>query len=128
MSQQKPRRSAPDFTQGVDLSAVSDGTMLLGHAHGEPVLLVRRGEELLAIGAICTHYGAPLDQGLLVGDTVRCPWHHACFSLRTGQALRAPALDPVSCWRVEVVHGVTPTDQPVGAVFVREKLEPSKPQ
>jgi len=92
MSQQKPKLSGPDFTQGVDLSAVSDGTMLLGHAHGEPVLLVRRGEELLAIGAICTHYGASLDQGLLVGDTVRCPWHHACFSLRTGEAVRAPAL------------------------------------
>ena len=86
-------------------SAIADGAMLLGHAHGEPVLLARRGDELFAIGAICTHYGAPLEQGLLVGDTVRCPWHHACFSLRTGEALRAPALNPVSCWRVEQQDG-----------------------
>ena len=96
MSDEKAKLSGPDLTQGVELSTVPDGTMLLGHAQGEPVLLVRRGDEVFAIGAICTHYGAPLEQGLLVGDTVRCPWHHACFSLRTGEALRAPALDPVS--------------------------------
>ena len=90
-----------------------------GTAHGESVLLARRGNELFAIGNICTHYGAPLNEGLLVDDTVRCPWHHACFSLRTGEALRAPALDPVSRWRVE---------QRDGAVYVREKLERAHPQ
>jgi NADPH-dependent 2,4-dienoyl-CoA reductase/sulfur reductase-like enzyme/nitrite reductase/ring-hydroxylating ferredoxin subunit len=93
--------------------------MLLGHAHGEPVLLARRGDELFAIGAICTHYGASLAEGLLVGDTVRCPWHHACFSLRTGAALRPPALDPVSCWSVQ---------QRDGSVFVGEKLAHAKEQ
>ena len=131
MSEDKKELSGPDLTLATELSTIPDGTMLLGHANGEPVLLARRGDEVFAIGAICTHYGAPLEQGLLVGDTVRCPWHHACFSLRTGEALRAPALDPVSCWRVEAVRGLarqsTPTDQPVGAVFVREKLEPFAP-
>lgn len=127
MSEEKAKLSGPDLTQGVELSTLLDGTMLLGHACGEPVLLVRRGDELFAIGAICTHYGAPLEQGLLVGDTVRCPWHHACFNLRTGEALRAPALDPVSCWRVEEVRDLarqfTPVEQRVGAVYVRKKLE-----
>src|SRR5512140_2617658 len=93
--------SGPDLAKGVALSIIADGAMLLGHAHGEPVLLARRGNALFAIGAVCTHYGAPLADGLLVDETVRCPWHHACFSLRTGAALRAPALDPVSCWRGE---------------------------
>ena len=79
--------------------------MLLGHAHGEPVLLARRGNDLFAIGATCTHAGAPLVDGLMVGETVRCPWHHACFSLRTGDALRAPALDGVSSWQVEQRNG-----------------------
>ncbi len=123
----------PDLTLGVELSAIAEGAMLLGHALGEPVLLVRRGDEVFAIGAICTHYGAPLAAGLLVDDTVRCPWHHACFDLRTGEALRAPALNPVSVWRVEQVRDVarqfTPLEQTIGAVFVREKLTPAaRPQ
>ena len=132
MSEETAKLSGPDLTQGVELSTVPDGTMLLGHARGEPVLLARRGDELFAIGAVCTHYGAPLEQGLLVRDTVRCPWHHACFSLRTGEALRAPALDPVSRWRVEEVRDLarqfTPAETPVGAVYVREKLESASRQ
>lgn len=106
MTEPAKELSGPDLTKGIALSKVADGAMLLGHAHNEPVLLVRRGKELFAIGALCTHYGAPLADGLLVGDTVRCPWHHACFSLRTGEALRAPALDRVSCWHVEQRDGM----------------------
>src|SRR6185312_11980817 len=127
MSDEKTVLKGPDLTQGIELSRIADGTMLLGHARGEPVLLARRGDELFAIGAICTHYGAPLETGLLVGDTVCCPWHHACFSLSTGEALRAPALAAVSCWRVSEVRDAarqfTPAEQPVGAVYVSEKLE-----
>ncbi len=130
MSEEKTKLSGPDLTQGVELSTIPDGTMLLGHAQGEPVLLARRGDEVFAIGAICTHYGAPLEQGLLDGDTVRCQWHHACFSLRTGETLRAPALNPVSHWRVEhwhreevrdVARQFTPVETPVGSVYVQEK-------
>jgi NADPH-dependent 2,4-dienoyl-CoA reductase/sulfur reductase-like enzyme/nitrite reductase/ring-hydroxylating ferredoxin subunit len=131
MSEEKATLSGPDLTQGVELSSIPDGTMLLGHAQGEPVLLARRGDEVFAIGAICTHYGAPLEQGLLDGDTVRCQWHHACFSLRTGEALRAPALNPVSHWRVEhwhreevrdVARQFTPVETPAGSVYVQEKF------
>ncbi len=102
----------PDFAAGIDAAALADGAMLVGHVGGEAVLLARRGEELFAIGAACSHYHGPLAEGLMVGETVRCPWHHACFSLRTGAALRAPALDPLPSWRVERVGG---------QVFVREK-------
>ena len=84
-----------DFSQGVPVSEIADGGMLLGQVAGEAVLLARRGQELSAIGGECTHYHGPLAEGVLVGETVRCPWHHACFSLRTGEALRAPALNPV---------------------------------
>jgi 3-phenylpropionate/trans-cinnamate dioxygenase ferredoxin reductase subunit len=105
----------PDLAAGVPASSVKDGSMLLGHVNDEPVLVARTGGALYAIGATCTHYGGPLAEGLIVGDTVRCPWHHACFSLRTGEALRAPALDRVSCFRVEETDGT---------VFVREAVEP----
>ncbi len=111
--------TGPDLGQGVAFGDLADGGMLAGHAGSEAVLLVRRGEDFFAIGAVCTHYGAPLADGLVVGDTVRCPWHHACFSLRTGEALRAPGLNPVSCFRVE---------RRGGAVYVQEKLQKAAPR
>jgi NADPH-dependent 2,4-dienoyl-CoA reductase/sulfur reductase-like enzyme/nitrite reductase/ring-hydroxylating ferredoxin subunit len=95
----------PDLAQGVAASDVPEGGMLLGHAHGEPVLLVRRRGDVSAIGATCTHYGGPLADGLVIGDSIRCPWHHACFSLRTGEPVRAPALNPVPCFRVHTEGG-----------------------
>src|SRR4051812_7562285 len=91
----------PDLAKGIPLADLADGTTLLGHAGGEPVLVVRRGGELLAIGANCTHYDAPLADGIIVGDTVHCPMHHACFNLRTGQPT-APAFKPVASWNVEL--------------------------
>ncbi|MGH7933338.1 MAG: FAD-dependent oxidoreductase [Candidatus Binataceae bacterium] len=102
---QQANLTGPDFASGVSLSEFSDGGMLQGHARGEPILVARRGDNYFAIGAICTHYGAPLVDGIMAGDTVRCPWHHACFSLRTGEALRAPALSAVTSWRTETRDG-----------------------
>ncbi len=93
--------SGPDLGAGIDASSLGAGEKVLGHAGGEAVFLVRLGDDFAAIGATCTHYGGPLSEGAIVGETVRCPWHHACFSLRTGEALAAPALSPVACWRVE---------------------------
>ena len=101
-----PPLTGPDLVvEGLALTDLADGTMTTGHAQGEAVLLARRGEKIFAISANCSHLGAPLGKGLLVGDTVRCPWHHACFSLRTGDALRAPALSPQPCWTVEPRDG-----------------------
>jgi 3-phenylpropionate/trans-cinnamate dioxygenase ferredoxin reductase subunit len=92
--------TGPDLQSGVPAGQVPDGG-LAGHAGGKPVFLVRRGSEWFAIGAVCTHYSGPLPEGLIVDDTLRCPWHHACFSLRTGEALRPPALNDAICWKVE---------------------------
>jgi apoptosis-inducing factor 3 len=114
MGAEQSSPTGPDLTQGISIDALADGQMLLGHVGQEAVLLARRGAEIFAIGATCTHYGGPLAEGLLVDDTVRCPWHHACFSLRTGEALHAPALSPVARWQVE---------QRDGKVLVRDKQE-----
>jgi NADPH-dependent 2,4-dienoyl-CoA reductase/sulfur reductase-like enzyme/nitrite reductase/ring-hydroxylating ferredoxin subunit len=121
----------PDLAAGVPASSVPRGGMLLGHAQGKAVLVARVGDELFALGATCTHYSGPLGEGLVVGDTVRCPWHHACFSLRSGEALRAPALNPVACWEVSQ-HGDTivvgrelPTHDGATAVPGRKPIDAS---
>jgi apoptosis-inducing factor 3 len=97
--------TGPDLSAGIPISEVEEGQMLAGHAEGQPVLLVRRGGEWFAVGAVCSHYSGPLHEGLLVEDTVRCPWHHACFSLRTGEALRPPGLNDLTSWRVQQRDG-----------------------
>ena len=116
MSEQKKEPSGPDLTAGVSAAALRKEGQILGHVGKDDVLVVQVGHEILAVGARCTHYRGPLAEGLVVGDTVRCPWHHACFSLRTGEHLRAPALDPIACWRVE---------QTGDGIVVKEKLPPS---
>ncbi len=105
MSQPAPL-NGPDLRAGVALDALQEGRPLLGHVDGEAVLLVRCGTDIDAVSAACTHYGGPLAEGLVVGDTIRCPWHHACFSLRNGAVLGPPGLSPLRCWQVEVRDGI----------------------
>jgi NADPH-dependent 2,4-dienoyl-CoA reductase/sulfur reductase-like enzyme/nitrite reductase/ring-hydroxylating ferredoxin subunit len=108
--------AGPDLAQGV---ASSDfGESLLGHVGDQDVLLVRSGSEIFAIDAYCSHYHGPLAEGLVVGDSIRCPWHHACFDLRTGEATRAPALNALAVWQVEREGEL---------IFVRKKREQRKP-
>ncbi|HJZ83725.1 MAG TPA: FAD-dependent oxidoreductase [Polyangia bacterium] len=101
MSTQDTQLAGPDLKQGVALSELAEGATLLGHADGEAVLLARRGNQVFAVGATCTHYSGPLAEGLFIGHQVRCPWHHACFDVRTGEAAGPPALNPIACWQVE---------------------------
>src|SRR5215831_16063719 len=114
MDEEQSMPKGPDLALGVKLSDIANGALLGGHVGDEAVLLARRGNDFFAIGSTCSHYGGPLAEGLMVDDTVRCPWHHACFSLRSGEAVGAPAFNPVSCWRVEKRDG---------KVFVRQRIE-----
>jgi apoptosis-inducing factor 3 len=118
MAEKQAQPVGPDLALGVAASELPDDGKIVGHVGQEPVLLMRRSANVFAIGAQCTHYNGPLAEGLIVDDTVRCPWHHACFDLRTGEALHAPAFSPVDTWRVE---------QRAGKIFVREKnAQPEK--
>src|SRR4051812_45103821 len=105
----------PDFRNGFAIQDLPDGGSVAGRVDSEDAILVRQGDQLFAVGAYCTHYHGPLAEGLVVGDTVRCPWHHAAFDLRTGEAVRTPAFNPVSCWNVT---------QRDGKIFVTGKKEP----
>jgi NADPH-dependent 2,4-dienoyl-CoA reductase/sulfur reductase-like enzyme/nitrite reductase/ring-hydroxylating ferredoxin subunit len=116
MADETPAQSGPDLTKGVASTDLVDGR-LVGHVGDDAVLLVQAGSEIFAVGAQCSHYHGPLGDGLVVGTSVRCPWHHACFDLRSGEAVRAPALSPIDCWKVE---------QRDGKIFVKQKLPSPK--
>ena len=116
MSAEQSKPKGPNFVHGITLGDIPDGGMVGGHVGDDAVLLARRGNEMFAIGSTCSHYGGPLAEGLMVGETVHCPWHHARFSLRTGEAVAAPAFNPMPCWRVEMREG---------KAFVREKIDQS---
>ncbi|HEX8908328.1 MAG TPA: FAD-dependent oxidoreductase [Anaeromyxobacteraceae bacterium] len=115
MSQSSGPPPGPDLTQGVELSDLPDGGTLLGHVGGDAVLLVRAGDEVFAVAARCTHYGGPLAEGIVAGTEVRCPWHHACFDARTGEATRPPALNPLRRWSVERRGARIAVGQPLAA-------------
>src|SRR5438128_10176842 len=100
MAEAQSELEGPDFEKGCEIDKLAEGGMLLGHAFGEAILVARRGEELFAIGATCTHYGGPLAKGLMVDYTGCCRWHPARFDLRSGEAIAAPALSDTSCWKI----------------------------
>src|ERR1700760_1020703 len=118
MAEPQAGPTGPDLSQGIAADTFT-GETLLGHVGDEEVLLVRSGSEIFAIDAHCSHYHGPLADGLVVGETIRCPWHHACFDLRSGEATCAPALNPLSVWQVE---------RESERIFVRGKREQPKPR
>ncbi len=118
MNESSQLLTGPDFSNGIALADIPAAGMFLGRVGSDSALLVRQNGTLFAIGAICPHYGAPLVDGLLVDETIRCPWHHACFKLRTGEVLQPPAMHNLKTWKVEQCNG---------RAFVREAL-PAPPR
>jgi len=118
MTVDSEKATLPDLTRGVPAADVAEGRTLLGSVGEDEVMVARVDGAIFAIGARCTHYQGPLADGLIVGQTVRCPWHHARFCLRTGEAIGAPAIDPVSLWIVE---------ERDGRIFVQAQAERPKP-
>ena len=118
MAEENAKPTGPDFTKGITLASLPEDSMLVGQVGEEEVLLVRTKTDIFALSAHCTHYHGPLVDGLVVDGAIRCPWHHACFDLSSGEALHAPAFEPLTCWKVEKQDGT---------IFVRERHPKPKP-
>lgn len=105
-SQRGPDVNLQELTELVcQETDLKDGEMRAVTVGEAKVLLVRANGQYTAIGSKCTHYGAPLNIGVLSGDTVRCPIHGACFNVKTGDIEDYPGLDSLPCYKVTVKNG-----------------------
>ena len=130
MADDTKQTTGPDLAAGVPSDSVKEGAPLAGRVGDDAVLLTRLDGRCHAIGATCSHYGGPLAEGLVVGHTVRCPWHHAAFDLRTGAVDRPPALSALPCWAVEerdghvrVTSRIEPAPSPSRSALSRRRPE-----
>ena len=81
---------------------LKDGEMKQVSVNGTEILLARIRGKYHAVGAHCTHYGAPLVEGVLSNERIVCPWHHACFNAAKGDLEEPPALDALPCYELRV--------------------------
>lgn len=96
-------RSGPDkFIPVLPLDQLPEGTLKRVQANGQPVLVARQGEQVYAIGAVCSHYGGPLEEGKLRGDVVECPWHGSRFALEDGHVVAGPATAPAPAYEARI--------------------------
>lgn len=84
---------------------LQNGEMKRIELEGKPVVVARVEGHYYAFGGKCSHYGAPLNEGVLRGHTVICPWHHACFDIRSGARLEPPALNDLAHYPVQIQDG-----------------------
>src|SRR5690606_31100209 len=95
--------SGPDLaTEGMPTESIRSEVPAVGHYDGKPVVLLQNEMGVHAVGGKCTHYGAPLGDGFSAEGQIRCPWHHAAFDLASGEAVGAPALNPIPVYDTEV--------------------------
>ncbi|XP_040194314.1 apoptosis-inducing factor 3-like isoform X1 [Rana temporaria] len=86
-------------------SEMKDGEMREFVIEERSILLVKSNGTFSAVGNKCSHYGAPLSKGFLAGDRLRCPWHGACFNVKTGDIEEYPGLDSLPCYKVTLENG-----------------------
>jgi nitrite reductase/ring-hydroxylating ferredoxin subunit/uncharacterized membrane protein len=101
---------ATEFQVAADLAALPEGALAPGQirvgGQDVPLVLLRRGETVMALAATCSHAGGPLAEGQLVhGDCVECPWHHSRFSMHDGRVHQGPASVPQPSFETRIVNG-----------------------
>jgi len=98
-------RSGPDdFKPAVETRGLAEGQMRRVLVEEQPVVLLRLDGTIYALGAVCSHYGAPLNKGRIVGRTIRCPWHASRFALEDGRQVEGPACAGVPVYDCKVVN------------------------
>lgn len=121
--------SGPDLAEeGLPFGQLDAEIPSVGHFDGKPVVVVRTGDGLRAVGGSCTHYGGPLGDGIRVDGEIRCPWHHAAFDLVTGEAVGAPALNPIRIYDIEVRDGRVYVTGPADKAEVDRPAPPGPPE
>ncbi len=99
-------RSGPqDLIPVLPLADLPENQLKRVDVQGNPILFLRRGEKIYAIGAVCSHYGAPLEQGQVMDGTVQCPWHYSRFALANGSVKEGPATCPLPAYEAIVKDG-----------------------
>ena len=70
------------------------------------LVLLKRGRNIMAINATCTHWGGPLAEGkLLEGDCVECPWHASQFRMSDGSVVQGPASASATAFETRINNG-----------------------
>lgn len=91
-----------EFVKVAKLSELASTKCKAVEAGGQRILLVNTPGGVCAVEDSCSHLGAPLSQGFATRDSITCEWHGASFDLRTGEALCAPAREPIAIFEVRI--------------------------
>ncbi len=94
-----------DFTAVMPETELAEAQPTRAEHNGVPILLVRRGTQIFALAETCSHFGGPLSEGKLAGDSIVCPWHASRFALEDGRVLDGPAVHPQPCLEARVRNG-----------------------
>jgi nitrite reductase/ring-hydroxylating ferredoxin subunit/uncharacterized membrane protein len=98
------RNGPDDYTPAVATRELAEGQLKRTLVQEQPVLLLKLGGTVYALGAVCSHYGAPLNEGKIVDRTIECPWHASRFGLEDGRVVQGPACTGVPVYDCKIVN------------------------
>lgn len=101
-----------EFVEVMAESALENDKPTRAEHDGVPILLVRRADRVFALAETCSHFGAPLSEGSLVGDSIVCPWHSSRFDLADGHVINGPAVHPQPCLEARIRAGKVEVRKP----------------
>jgi nitrite reductase/ring-hydroxylating ferredoxin subunit/uncharacterized membrane protein len=97
------RNGPDDFKPALEMRELVEGKMERGLVEEQPVVFLKLNGNVHAFGAVCSHYGAPLNEGTIVEGTIECPWHASRFALEDGKVVQGPACAAVPIYDCRIV-------------------------